>query len=41
MIPIEFSENGAKQLESLMGTDIQPRKDFVFNRIDFTRYGEI
>ncbi len=37
---IVYSEEGIRQLESLMGTDIAPRKDFVFNRIDFSKYGE-
>lgn len=38
---IEYSDDGAKQLEQLMGIDISPRKDFVFNKIDFTKYGEV
>lgn len=38
---IEYSENGIEQLRELMGEDISPRKDFVFNKIDFSKYGEI
>ena len=38
---IEYSPEGAQQLINLMGTDITPRKEFVFNKIDFTKYGEV
>lgn len=38
---IEYSSEGAEQLNQLMGIDIAPRKEFVFNNIDFTKYGEI
>lgn len=38
---IEYSENGVEQLKELMGEDISPRKVFVFNKIDFSKYGEI
>lgn len=38
---IEYSPEGAEQLSQLMGIDILPRKEFVFNNIDFTKYGEI
>lgn len=38
---IEYSSEGAEQLCQLMGVDIAPRKDFVFSRIDFSKYGEI
>lgn len=38
---IEYSPEGAEQLCQLMGVDIAPRKDFVFSRIDFSKYGEI
>lgn len=41
MDKIEFTKDGAAQLEKLMGTDIAPRKDFIFNNIDFSKYGEI
>ena len=38
---IEYSEEGARQLERLMGIEIEPRKDYVFNEIDFSHYGEV
>lgn len=38
---IEYSPEGAEQLNQLMGIDILPRKEFVFNNIDFTKYGEV
>lgn len=41
MDQIEYTQNGILQLERLMGEDIKFRKDFVFNRIDFTKYGEL
>ena len=28
-------------ITNLMGKDSQPKKDFVFSRIDFEKYGEI
>lgn len=37
---ITYSEEGAQRLKDLMGEDIQPRKDYVFNNIDFSQYGE-
>ena len=40
MDKIEYSDEGAKVLCELMGTDIKPRKEFVMNRIDFSDYGE-
>ena len=30
------SQEGIYTLESLMGKDVQPRKEFVFNNIDFS-----
>lgn len=33
--PITYSEDGIKQLISLMGSDSAPKKEFVFNNIDF------
>lgn len=33
---IEPSEEGLLTLEKIMGKDVQPRKDFVFNNIDFS-----
>lgn len=41
MDAIEFTNEGATQLCALMGEEIEPRRDFVFNNIDFTKYGEI
>lgn len=40
MDKIEYSDEGARVLCELMGTDIEPRKEFVMNRIDFSDYGE-
>ena len=39
MDQIIYSEEGIEQLCQLMGTDIKPRKEFVFSRIDFSKYG--
>ena len=41
MDTIKYSEDGATTLFDLMGPNVQPRKDFVFSRIDFEKYGEI
>ena len=41
MDEIIYSEEGAYQLCQLMGEDIAPRKDFIFNRINFSEYGSI
>lgn len=38
---IIYSEEGLERLKELMGIDVQPRKDFVFNNIDFSKYCEI
>ena len=38
---IEYSEEGIKQLKLLMGEEVKYRKDFVMNRIDFSKYNEI
>lgn len=38
---IIYSEEGIKTLEDLMGIDVAPRKEYVFNNIDFSKYGEI
>lgn len=35
------SPEGIQTLEELMGPDVQFRKDYVFNNIDFSTYGEI
>lgn len=37
---LEMMEGSAELLESLMGEDIQPRKDFVFSKIDFSQIKE-
>lgn len=41
MDEIIYSEEGAYQLCQLMGEDIAPRKEFIFNRINFSEYGSI
>ena len=33
--PIPYTEEGLYELLTLMGTDVGPRKDFIFNNIDF------
>lgn len=38
---IVYSEEGLDQLCELMGVDIKPRKEFVFNNINFANYGEV
>lgn len=38
---IVYTAEGIEQLINLMGEDIIPRKEFVFNRIDFSKYGEV
>lgn len=35
---IQWSEEGVELLEDLMGTNVEPRKDFVFNNIDFSEF---
>lgn len=37
---MEYSEDSIKILEKLMGEDVQPRKDFIFNKIDFSTIRE-
>lgn len=37
---ITYSDEGARRLEQLMGEEVKYRKDFVFNNIDFSKYGE-
>lgn len=41
MDEIIYSEEGAYQLCQLMGEDIAPRKEFIFNKINFSEYGSI
>ena len=38
MDKIIYSEEGIHQLCQLMGPDIKPRKEFVFSRIDFSKF---
>ena len=38
---IMYSEEGIKQLCDLMGIDVTPRKEFVMNRIDFSKYNNL
>ena len=33
--PIPYTEEGLYELLTLMGTDVGPRKEFIFNNIDF------
>lgn len=35
---IQYSEDGVQSLLDLMGADVEPRKDFVFNNIDFSQF---
>lgn len=35
---ILYSKEGMEKLCELMGVDIQPRKDFIFSKIDFSKY---
>ena len=35
---LEYSEEGVESLERLMGEDVEPRKEFIFNKIDFSKY---
>lgn len=38
---IVYSPEGIEQLCLLMGVDVAPRKEFVFNKIDFSHYGDM
>lgn len=38
---IIYSEEGIQALQDLMGIDVALRKEYVFNNIDFSKYGEI
>ena len=40
MEPIEWTLEGEELLRDLMGEDVTPRKNFVFNKIDFTTIRE-
>lgn len=41
MEQIIYSEAAAERLCELMGVDIQPRKEFVMSRIDFSKYNNV
>lgn len=36
--PITYSDEGIQTLISLMSEDVEPRKEFVFNNIDFSKF---
>lgn len=38
---LTWSDDFGEAIEKLMGEDSLPKKDFVFNKIDFERFGEI
>jgi len=38
---LTVTDEGIRLLEALMGEDVAPRKEFVFNEIDFSKYGEV
>ena len=40
MDKLEIDSDAIVMLEQLMGSDIEPRKQFVFNRIDFSEVRE-
>jgi len=37
LLQIVPSEEGIDRLTELMGKDVEPRKEFVFNNIDFSK----
>lgn len=37
---MEYSPEAIDLLYDLMGTDIVPRRDFIFNNVDFTEVAE-
>jgi DNA gyrase/topoisomerase IV subunit B len=37
---IEWSKEGTNLLQNLMGSNVEPRKDFIFNNIDFSTIRE-
>ena len=41
MDEIEYSSEGIELLCDLMGIKVAPRKEFVFNNIDFSKYGNM
>ena len=36
--PISFSEGGLESLINLMGEEVEKRKEFVYNCIDFNKF---
>lgn len=38
---LEWSDEAALSIEQLMGEDSEPKKEFIFNNIDFEKYGEV
>ncbi len=37
----EYEPEAIEALEALMGVDVEPRKEFIFENIDFSEYGEM
>ena len=37
----EYTPEAMEALEALMGADVKPKKEFIFENIDFTKYGEM
>jgi len=37
----EYTPEAMEALEALMGADVKPKKDFIFENIDFSKYGEM
>lgn len=37
----EYEPEAIEALEALMGADVEPRKEFIFENIDFSEYGEM
>lgn len=37
----EYTPEAMEALEALMGSDVEPKKDFIFSNIDFSEYGEM
>ena len=37
----EYTPEAMEVLEAFMGEDVQPKKDYVFSHIDFSKYGEM
>lgn len=37
----EYTPEAMEALEALMGADVKPKKEFIFENIDFSKYGEM